>query len=435
MPEMKTLRSAVPMALALCAVLSTGSYARESRSSASTPSVAAALIFDYNIPKQQVAADEIRAHVGYVWAASAPEQPGGLARHDHYVAWAQGWCPAKGLVPQGKCPQGGAPSYGWLKAHHPNWILWQVNKLGVPTRPAKSWVNPGPILDFTNPAVQHYWIAHYIGPYLNEGFDGIAWDNPLVYNAYGAAGHVDSHHRFVRQFSGSYLQMSWDEAQSQALGSLLHQARAVDSKASFSLNANFDCKYAPIAAWLAPMRYVDTIVDEEGYSSWGGRARYIPASPGPYGNNRWLDKTQAFIRLERGGKRLVLINQEPYPVHPYMTDKDTRAQADLEWALANYLLVRYRHTYFWFGGIQQYGYPIFQQSEESVDVGTATSNMTPDQGVYVRWFSKGMALVNPSPAGTITVTLQAGRYKNLYGQNVDRLTMGPGSGVVLVRRQ
>jgi hypothetical protein len=128
------------------------------------------------------------------------------------------------------------------------------------------------------------------------------------------------------------------------------------------------------------------------------------------------------------------MNAEPYTVHRYMTDWNPAARADFEWAMANYLLVKYSHTYFWFGGSQQYGYAVFTQREQLADLGQPFGDMHQFQGIYVRWFSKGMALVNPDPKSSFTVTLHQGRYKDLYGQNVDAVTLAPHSGLVLVRR-
>jgi Hypothetical glycosyl hydrolase family 15 len=403
-------------------------------SPARNPSVASALIFDYKIPADRVVAAEKSAHVGYLWGASAPERPGGRARHDYYVAWAQGWCPGRGLRAEGKCPRGGPPSFPWLKAHHPNWILWKVNSRGVPTAPASSTWDPGPIVDFTNPAVQKYWMVHYIAPYLKAGFDGIAWDHTIAYNPYGAAGHFDPRHRFIRQYSGSTADMRWDRAQTRALGDLLQRARSIDPKVQFAQVAPFDCYYLPTAMLFLPLRYLDTVGDEEGYTWWGDPKPWITSSPGTYCNNRWLDKTTSYIRLQKAGKHLVLINAAPVHVYPYITDTNRKARAVLEWALANYLLVKYSHTYFWFGGNQQYGYPIFEQREDLADVGRATGDTRPYQGVYARWFTKGMALVNPSPFEPFTATLQRGEYEDLYGQYVNRVTMRPHSGLVLVTR-
>jgi hypothetical protein len=129
-----------------------------------------------------------------------------------------------------------------------------------------------------------------------------------------------------------------------------------------------------------------------------------------------------------------LINEEPYPVHPYMTGSNPSARADLEWALANYFMVRYSHTYFWFGGTQQYGYSVFEQREEAVQLGQPVGDMRPAQGVFARSFTKGMALVNPSATTAFSVSLKTGKYEDLYGHRVNQVRMSAHSGIVLILR-
>jgi hypothetical protein len=97
-------------------------------------------------------------------------------------------------------------------------------------------------------------MAHYIGPYLRLGFDGVAWDNPMVYNAYGAVGHFDAAHHFVRQYNGGLQDPAWDRAQTRALGAFLRLSRAINPRTQFALNASFDCLYAPMATWNLPLR-------------------------------------------------------------------------------------------------------------------------------------------------------------------------------------
>lgn len=401
-----------------------------------TTTVSLSYVFDYRIPVAEVQSDERAQGIDYVWGATRPEPAGGQAWHDFYVAWAQGYCPGVGVY--GPCPKGGPPSASWLKKYHPDWILWQTGKNGKPTRPARSSSNPGPIVDFTNPAVQQYWVDNFIGPALKSGYDGVAWDNPVVENPYHAVGHFDRDHHFVRQFSGVYTRTAvdtkWAQAQSKAFGEILGRVRALYPRAQFSLNASMDCLYVPSKLWALPLRYVRTLADEQGYTFWGGRQTWVPAVHSPHCRNRWLAKTQAFIAFEKGGGRLVLENEVPLKLTKYMTDGNKRARSLIQWALANYLLVKYSRTYFWFGGVQRYGYPVVPQREESADLGQPLGDMRQSQGVYVRYYTKGLAIVNPSLFVAFKFALPAGRYRNLYGQNVNKAHLGPHSGMVLVAR-
>ncbi|HEV3312949.1 MAG TPA: hypothetical protein VG815_20760 [Chloroflexota bacterium] len=322
----------------------------------------------------------------------------------------------------------------WLKRYHPTWILWQADSKGNPTRPAQSTLDPGPIVDFTNPQVQRYWMKHYIAPYLKSGFNGIAWDDSLSSQGYRAVGHFDTHHRFVRMYSGPAAAETWDAAQTRALGDFLRQARALEPAAQFGLNSPMECNYTPPAIWIMPMKYVHTIMDEEGYTFYGNTNPWVTSQPGPFCSNRWLFKTTTYIAMQKQGKQLVLLNEVPGRVLPYMTNTNLTYRAYLQWALANYYLVKYAHTYFWFGGRQQYGYPVLMQREELANIGRPLGDIFNAQGVYLRKYTKGMAIVNPSPNHSFTIALPHGMYQDLYGHNVQKLTMQRHTGIVLLTR-
>ncbi|MGI8824504.1 MAG: hypothetical protein ACR2JC_02450, partial [Chloroflexota bacterium] len=110
----------------------------------------------------------------------------------------------------------------------------------------------------------------------------------------------------------------------------------------------------------------------------------------------------------------------------------SQARFDLQWALANYLLVKYKHTYFWWGGAAQYGYAPFLQREEEAQIGSPADDFYASQNVYMRDFSNGLALVNPSSRSPFTISLPAGRYQDLYGNAISTYTMQPHSGLVLL---
>lgn len=394
--------------------------------------VAQALIFDSNVPAGTLQTQETNENVGYVWGASEPEVPGGSAWHDLYGAWAQGWCP--GYTLYDPCPpNSGPPSYPWLEKYHPDWLLWQTNRKGTPTRYAISFANPGPIVDFTNSALQQFWINRFLGPFLRSGYNGVSWDNPTAYNPYAAVGHYDTKGRFVKLYSGASQDPTWAKKQAQALSQFLQRAQRIRPSAQFSLNASADCLYASKYLWSFPLKYVHTVADEEGYTYWGNKKPWVTSSPGPYCSNRWLQKTQTFIALQKAGKWLVLIDQVPiHNLTPYMTDTDATARSYMQWALANYFLVKYTHTYFWFGKPQVYGNPIIDQHELLANLGTPVGDMKSTSHVYERTYTKGLAIVNPSPGRTYTVALPRGKYKSLYGQQMNSATMGPHTGLVLV---
>jgi hypothetical protein len=412
--------------------------ANSERTDTSIPTtVQMAWVFDSQIPAADIVADEQGQNVGYVWGASAAELAGGTALHDRYSTWEQGYCPAGGLSLT--CPTGGPPSYPWVKKNHPDWILWQANAKGKPTVIAHDKGDPGPILDFTNPAVQSFWASQIIAPALTAGYSGIAWDHSVPYNTYGAVGHYNTHGKFVKQYSGVADDPKYAMAQTKAYAALLAKAQAISPTASFTTSISDFCDYTNLSDWLLPIEDSKIVFDEAGYTNWGDKKYpWITATGAPSCKNRWLAQTQEFIALQKQGKYLVLDDQVPMPVTPNQTVTDPTLRAMMQWALANYLLVKYTHTYFWFGQTQTYGNEIAIQPEELINLGSAKRDMKAEgKGpnlVYVRTYSGGMAIVNPGPHNTATFTLPLNKYKTLYSEDVNSVTLGPHSGIVLETR-
>ena len=50
----------------------------------------------------------------------------------------------------------------------------------------------------------------------------------------------------------------------------------------------------------------------------------------------------------------------------------------------------------------------------------------------MRDFSNGLAIVNPASSQTFNISLPGGIYKNLYGKQINTLTLAPHTGIVLL---
>jgi hypothetical protein len=136
---------------------------------------------------------------------------------------------------------------------------------------------------------------------------------------------------------------------------------------------------------------------------------------------------EALQYLDANGKGFVSINEMPEHFAQV-------SQAEKHWALANYLLVKGHFSYIAITGIQEYGYTLITP-EYSAAIGHALGPMYQSQGVYMRDFSNGMAIVNPSSFNqTFTILLPSGVYQNLYGNELNVLTLAPQSGIVLLRK-
>jgi len=392
--------------------------------------ISMAWVFDQHVPIDQVQADEAAQNVGFVWGAIAPETAGGTAAHYFYLSWQQGFCPNNGLSLS--CPSGAPPSLPWLRAHHPDWILWQANAKGRPTVPARSPSDPGPIVDFTNPAVQKYWVDNLIRPALRAGYAGVSWDHSIPYNAYRAVGHYNTKRQFVRLYNGDTEQPAYAAAQASAVSRMLLMAQAIRPSAQFASSVSNACDYPHQSDWFEALQHVQIVFDEAGYTNWGdSKYPWVTASSAASCRNQWLERTEAYIKLQKEGKSLILDNEIPMALSPDETKTNMQVRALMQWSLANYLLVKYSHTYFWFGTLQRYGYPLVLQPEELVDLGTPVGDMRAEENVYVRRYSKGMAVVNPSAHRSLTITLPKAKYETLYGRVIDSATLAPHSGLIL----
>lgn len=354
----------------------------------------------------------------YVWGADrdARNVPGGRrVWHETYIPW--------GIDPQQR-------SLSWWLANHPSWVLYKEDRV----TPAMNTNDTGvqtPALDMSNPRVQA-WVAKQAETRLARGFEGVSWDDTVVYNKDGAAGHYDTHRRWVQQYEGRLIDPVYGAAQAAAFAAVIAAVRAVDPNTSTTLNQRFKCD----SVWRMTASTPDMILDEGGFTYTADKGTYLTTAPDDGCSNAWLQTIHEYEYLQSvRGQGLVLLNSESwYRVRPYMTDRDARARADLQWALANYLLIKYAHTYFWWGSVQQEGGgPPIPQHELSAPVGSPTNTLYAAQGVYMRNYTNGMAVVNPDPSRTLIVKLASG-YRNLYGHGVTQLVMPPHSGDVLIHR-
>ncbi len=349
--------------------------------------------------------------VDYVWGAGGNpgDLPGASARYGTYFPW-------------------GRDSHdrplAWFVANHPTWVMYTADR----RTPATLFGDPSPVLDTANPQVQ-VWIESQEAALLARGFGGISWDNGIVYNLGGAVGHYGAGGQWIQLYSGAGTDSTYAHAQVAAYAAVTRANKSAHANATETLNQPFHCD----ALWSLPLASTDMMLDEEGFTNYGNASTpYVSTAPGDGCSNDWLQRVEEYVRLQKNlGKGLVLLNEEPYHVTSYMTDTNHGARKDLQWALANYLLVKYSHTYFWWGGVQQYGGTPPRAHEYAARVGSPVGDVHPAEGVFMREYTNGLAIVNPDRAHTVTIRLPSG-YRNLYGDSVARLTMPPHSGNVLI---
>jgi len=349
-----------------------------------------ALIFNDQVAKPE---DEI-GYVDLVWGSRFPAQPEGVYNLYYY--------------PFDRDRDGGTGGLHhditWFLENHPDWIEYTCDQ----KTPAYEYGNPHVPLDITNPAVIEYMMQTYIVPAIQKGYQGIAFDN------------VDFNNNGYR--CGVWRDGVWVE-QSNYIGNILAWASSMYTRlhalnVSVAMNFPYDLNYPAESDQI--YQYLDIAVDERGFTNWG-------RSQDDYFSDRtWLTNMQALLSLDALGKGFVSINEMP-------EDFDVVSQAEKQWALANYLLVKGRYSYIAITGVQEYGI-IFTTPEYSAAIGHALNAMYQSQDVYMRDFSNGLAIVNPSSSQSFTITLPTDIYQDLYGNNLDTITLEPRSGIVLLRK-
>jgi len=165
---------------------------------------------------------------------------------------------------------------------------------------------------------------------------------------------------------------------------------------------------------------VDGILDEYGFTYSDPNTRDI----------WWPIKIRRMIQFQDAGLAYYSVNY---------IDRFPPTLEELNWILGSFLMAREHSAYIEISQkpTADSSYPDWPHLPEyDVNVGHPCGAMTMSQGVYVRDFSKGMALVNPSASDSFTVALPPGNFTDLGGEQVaGNIFIGPLSGKVLVSSQ
>lgn len=347
--------------------------------------------------------------VDYVWASSTPNQPPGVY-NGYYLKF-------------DRDNEGTNYNLAWFQANHPDWIVYQCDK----KTPATEFGSPLTPLDITNPAVLQWYLTTYIYPALDKGYLGIDFDNVNLSNSVGDG--YDGPRCGVWQIvNGQHVwKYLYGETNS------IHGQAYVDSVvnwAKFMSNAIHTYKHPgtimmnvsiytgeSIAYNEMLYPYMDMYLDERGWSNWG---------QGYLGGKEWQTEIQKSLDLDKQGKGIYFVNQEPNNFSNLTRDQ-------IQWALSNYLLVKGKHTYILITGNQQYGY-LEILPEYSAKIGHPTNAMYESQGIYMRDYSNGKTIVNPSSTQSFKITLPVNIYHDLYGNTINSINLGVHSGIVLLTR-
>ncbi|HLX58925.1 MAG TPA: hypothetical protein VKR83_18040 [Ktedonobacteraceae bacterium] len=364
--------------------------------------------------------------VGFVMWGNLPDlYLTNVVNHARYCKWGQATAPD--------------PTIDWFKQNHPDWLSYTSDRKTLAYYRFGNLVDyiHAP-LDFTNPAVQDLIIGQCLIPALSQGFTAVGFDHVTTLNSFAVAGHYTTKGQWVQMFSGKLSDQTYRHAMISAYANLTSKMKTVAQQQgktiAIAFNAYPNLDYNDHYTDLLP--YADIILDEAGFTRLGNTiSPYLTASPvsGTNITNAWFTKIQDLLILQnKFGKPLVLNGLVPYAVDATHLPK----QRDIQWILANYLLVKSHYTYCSFisSVLDRYIQLNVSLPEYFALVGYPLGAIYQSQNVYMRTYSTGMTIVNPSPGQAYSVTLPANTYKDLYGHAITTVTMQPYSGLVLVKK-
>ncbi len=317
----------------------------------------------------------------------------------------------------------------WFLHNHPDWLVYRCDK----TTLAYEFGNPNVPLDITNPQVLQFMLDTWIHPALDRGYDGIGFDNINLNNDHDRCGVWKTNRDGKRVWNDLYG-ASGTPGRQRYVTSVLQWAKYMyhdihTYKAGATVEMNFSPHNGGVISegsafneLLLP--YIDIGIDESGLTN------NLAAPP---------MTTDAAWQLEADyAQKLTSQNKGQFFIMAYPESNIQRlTKEERQWALANYLLLKGAHSYIFLSGMPDYqgtsyGY-LNIIPEYATKVGHAMGPMYRSQGVYMRDYSQGKTLVNPSSSRSFTVSLPPNTYKDLYGNVVhDTIILQPHSGVVLV---
>lgn len=371
-----------------------------------------AQFFDYHITNQSVYA----GRVYYLWGAGGVSQPSPVV--------------ASKYVPYARDPDK-THTLAWYQANHPEWVVYTCDR----TTPAYGYTYPNGnnmSVDITNPALRDWFYSNFVEPQVQAGYPMIALDNIALTNWDSRCGHFDTNGVWVQQFTGATNDAAYTasvQSWVQYLVGRLHQE-------GIGVVGNLTYPYGNAALLPAMTQMVLTVdmwIDEQGFTlhrdsnisdaDWATKFNFV----------RQMDN-RFYAPLNKTTDGTTMISPAP-STEPTATPA---SQAQIDWAVANYLLYREARTLLSVSGVNDFGYFV-DAPALNLDLGAPTSvPVQTASGAWERSYSGGpghtaaLVLVNPSSNQTDTVTLPAGSWSDTHGgMYTGQIVIAPNTGVML----
>jgi len=304
---------------------------------------------------------------------------------------------------------------------HPDWVLYTCDGVTPSYWNFKGATLPNMPLDISNPEVADWQLrnAGFAIGYEDSGLPTLSADIVSIENYDHACG-VYRNGEWVQLFTGEESDPAFASAVIDWAARIQAGLHSLPSPRGFV--ANF-----PPYSWFSDeviasvVANLDGLLDEQGFTGYGtGRINISQEA--------WLHKIRNMIAIQNQGVAY-------YSTNYVLTFPPS--QDELEWVLGSFLMGKEHSAYVLMtpprtilpDGVQ---WPHLPQYDE--DIGHPCSPMTSTQNVYVRDYSKGLAVVNPSRATSYTFALPEGSFRDLYGNQIEdqSFVLEPLTGKVLL---
>jgi hypothetical protein len=297
----------------------------------------------------------------------------------------------------------------WYKINHPDWLVYQNDRESPAHEFKYDWGYNTPV-DITNPEVREYLFEVNLKSTLGTGrYESIAIDNVFCTNDWHRAG-VWQEGIWRQQYQGAKVDPVFARDVADWMKWLAERAHA----AGMSLSANHYPKLDDEAGYRLIANELDIIVDEHGYTRKGKPM---------FTDEKWRQYVSLFADLAQT-KPIVVIDQ--------LTEgPDPPTPAVINWALANYLLMKGDRTYVAWPMDNGYG-RIDEYPELYLPIGRPLESFVGVGDVFQRRFEKAIAIVNPASKASATYQVPPGKWRDLAGsEHSGIITLPPASGLVL----
>ncbi len=348
--------------------------------------------FDY----QSSPAQEEMNGVNLVWGSCWPDNGDGITRLAYVQFEVADVYAFPAGIPAGECQETLANvPLSWFQANHPDWIEYQCDRKTIAYEFGQHHVP----LNTSNPAVIQWQYQTEVAPAIARGYDGIAWDNLNLINAFQRCGHYNSAGAWVQQYTGSYPDAAYENDVLNwaiSMAALVHEDHAL-----FSINFSIE---TPVPSEsdldVQLMEMADVVFDERGFTNGGS---------GPLTGSAWTEDFNDLTAVMAHGTCVYSSNAGPAdPALGTFDGSGLGIGIPQQWgtyAIANYLLMKGPCMYYSEQGFQQYG-QYLDSPNYHLNIGTPTDAATENaDGSWTRTFTHGSVTVNPNTASaTITET-------------------------------